>query len=84
MNKDDFFEDLESYLEEAKNKSFPKALKVTILYVTGDKDVFEVSLKFWANMMIASKKRNQYLYHADRLINLNHVVKMQYEDLWLK
>lgn len=81
MNKDKFFEELENYLKEIEGKQLPETLKVTVLYSTGDEDVFNVSIAFRANMMVATKNRKKYLYHKNRLISLDHVVKMEFEEI---
>ena len=81
MDRESIFEELENLLDQLGNKQLPEELKVTITYVTGEKDVFNVSIAFWARILVATKNRNQYLYYKDNLINLNHVVKMQYEKL---
>lgn len=81
MDQDKYFEKLEELAEEVKGKKMPDTLKVTITYSTGENDVFNVSIAFWTNMMLATKNRLKYLYHRNRLISLDHVVKMEYEEL---
>ena len=81
MDNDEFFYKLEGLSKEMKGKKLAKTLKVTITYSTGDKDDFNVSIAFWANMLLATKNRMKYLYLEDHLITLDHVVKMKYEDL---
>ncbi|MCM3111665.1 hypothetical protein [Lederbergia lenta] len=81
MDNDKFFEELENLIKDLDGKKLPDTLKLTIFYTTGEKDVFNVTIAFWAKMMIATKNRKQYLYCKHNLINLNHVVKMQYEEI---
>lgn len=81
MNKDGLFEKLEKYVQGLNGSELAETLNVTITYSTGEKDVFKTSLIFWANMMIATKNRKKYLYYKNHLISLDHVVKMQYEEL---
>ncbi len=76
-----FFSIIQNYLNKVDENSLEKSLKVTITYTTGEKDVFDVNDVFWANMMLATKERKQYLYTNHTLINLHQVVKIQYEDL---
>lgn len=81
MDKDKYFDELESLAKEMKGKKIPETLKLTITYSTGEKDVFNVSIGFWVNMMLATKNRLKYTYYKNHLINLDHVVKMHYKDL---
>lgn len=80
MYKDGLFEELERFVEGLRGRELLETLNVTITYSTGEKDIFKASLKFWANMMIATKNRKKYLYYKSHLISLDHVVKMQYEE----
>lgn len=81
MDKDKFFKEIEELLNDIGDKQLPKNLEVTITYSTGEKDVLKVSEVFWANMLVATKNRDKYLYFQDRLISLDHMVKMQYKKL---
>ncbi len=81
MDKDKFFKVLEVFIKDVGDKKLPKKLQVTITYSTGEKDVLNVSDFFWANMFVATKNRDKYCYVHNRLINLDHVVKMEYEKI---
>lgn len=81
MDKDKFFEELELILCKIADTKQPETLKVTIYYSTGEKESFNVSNVFWANTLVATKKRLKYTYFKNRLINLDHVVKMHFEEL---
>ncbi|MER2057847.1 MAG: hypothetical protein ABTA16_03420 [Niallia sp.] len=81
MDKDKFFDELEHFLENLNGKKLPETLKVTIYYSTGENETFNVSDAFWANALVATKKRLKYTYFNNRLINLDHVVKMHFEEL---
>lgn len=81
MDKEKFFKEVEELLKDIGDKQLPKNLEVTISYSTGEKDVLKVSEVFWANMFVATKNRDKYLYIQDRLISLDHVVKMQFKKL---
>lgn len=84
MDSDKFFGKVDNLVQEFKGKTMDETLKVTITYTTGEKDVFKATLLFWANMLVATKNRKKYLYYQSHLINLDHVVKVQYEDLSLE
>lgn len=81
MDKDKFFNEVEELLKDIGDKQLPKNLEVTITYSTGEKDVLKVSEAFRVNMLAATKNRDKYLYMQDRLISLDHVVKMQFKKL---
>ncbi|WP_285397627.1 hypothetical protein [Lysinibacillus sp. fls2-241-R2A-57] len=81
MDKEKFFKEVEELLKDIGDKQLPKNLQVTITYSTGEKDVLKVSEVFWANVLVATKNRDKYLYIQDRLISLDHVVKMQFKKL---
>lgn len=81
MDKDKFFDELEQLLENLNGSGLPETLKVTIYYSTGENETFNVSDAFWANALVATKKRLKYTYFKNRLINLEHVVKMHYEKI---
>lgn len=79
--KDIMLKKLELFLEEIGDRKLKETITVTIFYSTAEKDVFNVSLIFWANVLVATKNRKKYLYYKNRLINLEHVVKMEYVGL---
>lgn len=81
MDKDVFFEELELMLRNIVGTNQPETLKVTIYYSTGEKESFNVSNVFWANALVATKKRLKYTYFKGQLINLDHIVKMHFEEL---
>ncbi|MFJ7954024.1 hypothetical protein ACIQZG_21210 [Lysinibacillus sp. NPDC096418] len=81
MDKEKLFDKLENFLKEIGDAELPKTLQVTFSYSTGEKDIFIVSEIFWANAMVATRNRKKYLYYQNNLINLEHVVKMQYEKI---
>lgn len=81
MDKEKFFNEVEELLKDIGDKQLPKNLEVTITYSTGEKDVLKVSEVFRVNMLAATKNRDKYLYTQDRLISLDHVVKMQFKKL---
>ncbi|MFJ8100404.1 hypothetical protein [Lysinibacillus sp. NPDC096212] len=81
MDKENFFKELEELLKDIGDKQLPKNLEVTITYSTGEKDVLKVSEAFRVNMLAATKNREKYLYIQDRLISLDHVVKMQFKKI---
>lgn len=81
MDKEKFFKGIEELLNDIGDKQLPKNLEVTITYSTGEKDVLKVSEAFRVNMLAATKNREKYLYMQDRLISLDHVVKMQFKKL---
>ena len=81
MDNDKYFEELEGLSKAMEGKKVPETMKLTITYSTGEKDVFNVSFAFWTNMMLATKNRLKYVYYKRHLINLDHVVKMDYEEL---
>lgn len=81
MDKEKLFKELEQLIKEIGDKQLPKNIEVNITYSTGEKDVLKVSEVFWANALIATKNRDKYLFIQDRLISLDHVVKMQFKNL---
>ncbi|MEK4715356.1 hypothetical protein [Sporosarcina sp. FSL K6-5500] len=81
MKTDKFFETLEDHVQEVEGKQIPETLNMTITYSTGEKDVFKATHVFWANLLIACKNRKKYSLYKNRLINLDHVVKVEFEDL---
>lgn len=84
MDCNKFFNKVEGLVQDFEGNRLDETLKVTITYTTGEKDVFKATLLFWANMLVATKNRKKYLYYKSHLINLDHVVKVQYEDLSLE
>ena len=84
MDCNKFFNKVEGLVHEFEGTRLDETLKVTITYTTGEKDVFKATLLFWANMLVATKNRKKYLYYQSHLINLDHVVKVQYEGLSLE
>lgn len=81
MDKERFFNKVEELLKDIDDKQLPKDLELTITYLTGEKDVIKVSEAFRINMLAATKNREKYLYIQDRLISLDHVVKMEFKKL---
>ncbi|GKV69841.1 hypothetical protein NCCP2716_23390 [Sporosarcina sp. NCCP-2716] len=81
IDNDSYFEELEKFAGSQDYRKLPNDIKLTITYVTGEKEVFNVSINFWANSLLATKRRLKYFYINSVIINLDHVVKMEYVGL---
>lgn len=81
MDTEIFFQEVEKLIEKYKGKELENHFKVTIYYSTGERDVFEESILFWANALASSKRRDKYLYTNNTLISLDHVVKIKFDKL---
>lgn len=77
MNADEFFKQV----EELKDKNIPGHFAVTFTYTTGETETFEYHYDPRWYIFHSMEERKQYYLHKNTLINMNHVVKIQFEDL---
>ncbi len=75
------FDELKKLLTELNGRKLQNSIKLTITYVTGEQDIFDASIATWSSIMVAAKERKKYFYINNILINMEHVVKYQFEDL---
>lgn len=81
IDNESYFEELEKFANSQDYRKLQEDIELTITYVTGEKETFNVSINFWANSLLATKKRLKYFYIKSVIINLDHVVKMEYTGL---
>lgn len=72
-----FFEQLEGL----RGKKIPGHYNLVVTYVTGEKETFEFNVDPRVDVLFSAKERKQYFFCQNNLINMNHVVKIQFQDL---
>ncbi|MEJ9152445.1 hypothetical protein [Bacillus smithii] len=80
MDDAQFWEAVEKVAEASPEGN----IRATFTYVTGEKEVFDFNVDIRPKILLTTKKRLKYFYYKHTLINLDHVVKIHFEDLGKK